>query len=413
MSILLDHDHLHQHGALDTSREIAQQPAVWRQIGRMTAESGTATVAFLKPLLERPDLRIVLTGAGTSAYVGEVLAPSLRRRLGRRVDAVATTDIVADPLACFAEDVPTLLVSFARSGDSPESVTATELASQVLTDCWHLVVTCHEQGRLARQHAGRSSSRLVLLPEAANDRGFAMTSSFTGMLLAGLLTLGGPDDVLVERLATAAEQVLATRPASAADLAARGYSRIVYLGSGTLRGLARESALKVLELTAGRTVALAESALGFRHGPKSVLDDQTLVVSYESNDPYTSQYDRDMVAELLRVIPERNLVTVTSRAGQPARDNDWILPGIGDVDDAALALPAVICAQLIGLHFSLALGRTPDNPFPGGEVNRVVQGAIMHPLRRQPAARPTAGPDQGHPGLDGDRADVSSDARRR
>ncbi|MGI5148738.1 SIS domain-containing protein [Plantactinospora sp. CA-294935] len=413
MSILLDHDHLHQRGALDTSREIAQQPAVWRQIGRMTAESSTATVAFLKPLLERPDLRIVLTGAGTSGYVGEVLAPSLRRRLGRRVDAVATTDIVADPLACFAEDVPTLLVSFARSGDSPESVTATELASQVLTDCWHLVVTCHEQGRLARQHADRSSSRLVLLPEAANDRGFAMTSSFTGMLLAGLLTLGGPDDALVERLATAAEQVLSTRPAAAADLAARGYSRIVYLGSGTLHGLARESALKVLELTAGRAVALAESALGFRHGPKSVLDDRTLVVSYESNDPYTSQYDRDMVAELLRVIPERNLVTVTGRAGQPAGDNAWILPGIGDVDDAALALPAVICAQLIGLHFSLALGRTPDNPFPGGEVNRVVQGAIMHPLRRQPAARPTAGPDQGHPGLDGDRADVSSDARRR
>jgi tagatose-6-phosphate ketose/aldose isomerase len=384
MNTLLGHDpdYLRRRRAGDTSREIAQQPAVWRQIDRMTATSGAATAAFLKPLLERPDLRIVLTGAGTSAYVGEVLAPSLRRRLGRRVDAVATTDIVADPLACFAEDVPTLLVSFARSGNSPESVTATELATQVLTDCWHLVVTCNEQGRLARQHADRSTLQVLLLPEAANDRGFAMTSSFTGMVLAGLLTLGGPEEGLVERLATAAEQILATRSAAAADLAARGYSRIVYLGSGTLHGVARESALKVLELTAGRAVALAESALGFRHGPKSVLNDQTLVVSYESNDPYTSQYDRDMVAELLRVIPERNLVTVTGRAGQPARDNAWTLPGVADVDDAALALPAVICAQLIGLHFSLALGRTPDNPFPGGEVNRVVQGAIMHPLRR-------------------------------
>ncbi|GAB3980966.1 SIS domain-containing protein [Plantactinospora veratri] len=417
MSILLGHDpeHLRRLGALDTSREITQQPAVWRQIGRLAAESGTATATFLKPLLERPELRIVLTGAGTSAYVGEVLAPSLRRRLGRRVEAVATTDIVADPLACFAEDVPTLLVSFARSGDSPESVTAPELATEVLTDCWHLVVTCNGQGKLARQHADRSTSQVLLLPEAANDRGFAMTSSFTGMVLAGLLALGGPDDPLVERLATTAEQLLGTRPAAAADLAARGYSRVVYLGSGALHGLARESALKVLELTAGRAVALAETALAFRHGPKSVLNDRTLVVSYESNDPYTSQYDRDMAAELLRVIPERNLVTVTGRGGRRAGDdgNTWLLPDVGDVDDAALALPAVICAQLIGLHFSLALGCTPDNPFPGGEVNRVVQGAIMYPLGGQPTAGPTTGPDHGRPGPDGGRAYAGSNATRR
>ncbi|MFB9238191.1 SIS domain-containing protein [Plantactinospora siamensis] len=377
-----DTDELRRLGALDTSREIAQQPAVWRQIGRLVADSADSTAAFLKPLLDRPELRIVLTGAGTSAYVGEVLAPSLRRRLGRRVDAVATTDIVADPLASFAEDVPTLLVSFARSGDSPESVTATELATEVLTDCWHLIVTCNERGRLAGRYADGSASRVLVLPEATNDRGFAMTSSFTGMVLAGLLVLGGPDEALVERLAAAAERVLASRPAAAADLAARRYRRIVYLGSGSLHGVARESALKVLELTAGRALALAESALGFRHGPKSVLDDETLAVSYESNDPYTSRYDRDMVAELLRVLPARNVVTVTARPGAAAGSTAWDLPGLEDVDDAALALPAVICAQLIGLQFSLALGRTPDNPFPGGQVNRVVQGAIMHPLSR-------------------------------
>ncbi|GIF75886.1 SIS domain-containing protein [Asanoa siamensis] len=378
MSTFLGHDvdDLRRLGALDTSREIAQQPAVWRQIARQRQESAADTDAFLKPLLERPDLRIVLTGAGTSAYVGEVLAPALRRRLGRRVDTLATTDIVADPLACFAQDVPTLLVSFARSGDSPESLTAVELANQALTDCWHLVVTCNAQGRLATQHADPSTVHVVLLPEAANDRGFAMTSSFTGMVLAALLALGDTDDGLVDRLAAAAEHVLATGPAAAADLAARGYSRIVYLGSGTMHGVAKESALKVLELTAGRAVGLAESALGFRHGPKSVLNDETLVVIYESNDPYTSRYDRDMVAELLRVVPRRNVVTVSA---QP-RDGAWTVPGVADVADTALALPAVVCAQLIGLHFSLALGRTPDNPFPGGEVNRVVQGAIMHPL---------------------------------
>ena len=383
MSALLgyDIDDLRQRGAIDTSREIAQQPSVWRAVANLVAETSLASKAFLKPLLDRPDLRVILTGAGSSAYVGEILAPTLTRRLGRRVEAIATTDIVADPLATFAEDVPTLLVSFARSGDSPESVTATELATRILAESWHLVVTCNPQGRLAREHAEVESSHVLVMPEAADDRGFAMTSSFTSMLLAGLLVLGGADDgLLVERLAGSAEQVLASWPAVAADLAGRGYSRIVYLGSGSLHGVARESALKVLELTAGRAMAYAESALGFRHGPKAVLDDRTLVVVYESNDPYTSQYDRDIIAELRRSIPERNLVTVSGGASAQRQDTHMALSDVEGVDDAALALPAVICAQLIGLQFSLALNRTPDNPFPSGEVNRVVQGAIMHTL---------------------------------
>jgi tagatose-6-phosphate ketose/aldose isomerase len=374
MSTLFGYDKsdLRQWGAIETSREIAQQPDVWRAVSAVVEEDGLASEAFLKPLLDRSDLRIVLTGAGSSAYIGEILAPSLARKLGRRVEAIATTDIVADPLASFAENIPTLLVSFARSGDSPESVTATELATGILTESWHLVVTCNPAGRLARDHAAAESSHVLVLPEAANDRGFAMTSSFTGMLLAGLLVLGrgesgAHDERLVERLAGSAEKVLASWPATAAELAGRGYSRIVYLGSGSLHGLARESALKALELTAGRMVALSESALGFRHGPKAVLDDQTLVVVYQSNDPYTSQYDRDIIAELRRTIPERDLVTVT-------------LPDVEGIDDAALALPAVLHAQLIGLQFSLALNYTPDNPFPSGEVNRVVQGAIMHSL---------------------------------
>jgi tagatose-6-phosphate ketose/aldose isomerase len=385
VSTLLGHDiiDLRERGATDTSREIAQQPIVWREVAGVIAASRAATETFVKLLLDRPDLRVVLSGAGTSAYVGEVLAPALRARLGRRVDAIATTEIVSDPRACFAEDVPTLLVSFARSGDSPESIAATQLATQALTDCWHLVVTCNPHGSLAREHATVDTSHVLVMPDAANDRGFAMTSSFTSMMLAALLALGGQDDDrLVERLAESAQQVLSTYASAADDLAGRGYSRIVYLGSGPLHGLARESALKVLELTAGRVVALSESALGFRHGPKSVLDERTLVVAYESNDPYISQYDRDIVAELRRSIPEQNVVTISSGAVAPPRDGHWTLPGLDGVDDTALALPAVICAQLIALQFSLAVGCTPDNPFPAGQVNRVVQGAIMHPWAR-------------------------------
>ena len=374
---------LEARGAQHTAREIFQQPAVWREVGTTVLSRRESTEAFLCPLLERSDLRIVLTGAGTSAFAGEILAPALSRELRRRVDAVPTTDIVSNPRERFAEDRPTLLVSFARSGDSPESVAATELADQCLTEVYHLVVTCNPAGELYRRHVGADRSLVLLMPERANDQGFAMTSSFTGMMLATWLTLSRSttEDGLAERLAVAAEQVLAARGAPARALAEHGYKRVVYLGSGPLAGLARESALKLLELAAGSVVSYFDSALGFRHGPKSVLDDRSLAVVYLSNDPYTRQYDLDIADELREALGPDNVVVITARgSGGLSEGAAWWIEGLDDVGDAALALPFVVCAQLLGLTFSLALGRTPDNPFPSGAVSRVVQGVTIHGL---------------------------------
>ena len=384
ISLGLSPDQLEKQGAGHTAREIAQQPAVWRETGTIVSSHREAADAFLRPLLGRPDLRIVLTGAGTSAFAGEILAPALSRRLGRRVDAVATTDIVSSPNEHFAEDRPTLLVSFARSGNSPESVAATELADACLSECHHLVLTCDAGGRLYRDHSGADRSLALLMPETANDQGFAMTSSFTSMILAAWLLLGDvAPEGLVERLAAATERVLSTRSEDVRELASAGYGRIVYLGSGSLKGLARESALKLLELTAGAVVTYFDSPMGFRHGPKSVLDEHTLVILYVSGDPHTRQYDLDVLAELRRSMRRPGsviAVTATPDAGADAQGT-WPIDGLDGVEDPALALPFVLVAQLLGLYFSLALGRTPDNPFPDKEVNRVVQGVTIYPLR--------------------------------
>ena len=381
-----------------TAREIAQQPALWRAVaGAVAADSG-GTAAFLRPLLEDSDLRIVLTGAGSSAFAGQLLAPALARETGRRVEAIASTDLVADPLAYFAEDIPTLLVSFARSGNSPESVAATRLADECLTRCHHLILTCDGRGALAREHAGAPRSLVRMMPAAANDRGFAMTSSFTCMVLTALLTLGALDRgaELVERLATAAEHLLATISAHIAEVAGHGYRRIVYLGSGPLLGLAMESALKMLELTAGDIATWHDSSLGFRHGPKSVLDDTTLVVIYVSTDPYTRRYDLDMIAELRATMPRDAVLVVTATPDNHTADNHtaddhtaddhtaddhtWSIDGVADVGDAAVCLPFVLCGQLLALQLSIGGGHTPDDPFPSRQVNRVVQGVTIHPL---------------------------------
>jgi tagatose-6-phosphate ketose/aldose isomerase len=364
-------------GAVHTTAEIAQQPEVWRQLsGRLGAD----VRAFLDPLLALPDVRIVLTGAGTSAFAGQVLAPGLGRTLGRRVEAVPTTDIVASPVEYLGQDGPTLLVSFARSGDSPESVAAAELADQLVSDVSHLVLTCNPDGRLAQRYGDREHAHVLLMPAAADDKGFAMTSSFTGMTLAALQALDPTSQAdLPARLASIAEAVLPAWDAGAREIAGRGYQRLVYLGSGALKGLAYESALKALELTAGRAVAMGDSPLAFRHGPKSVLDDTTLVVVYVSNDPYTRAYDLDLLGELRRSRGSEAVVAVTADHGDDVSSgSSWVLPDAADLSDAALALPAVLCAQLIALHSSMALGLTADNPFPSGEVNRVVQGVRIH-----------------------------------
>jgi tagatose-6-phosphate ketose/aldose isomerase len=377
---------LQERGAGHTAREIAQQPALWREVERLAQTRRGEVEAFLRPLLAREDLHIILTGAGTSAFAGEVLAADLGRQLGRRVEAIATTDLVSNPRQYFSGDEPTLLVSFARSGDSPESVAATRLADELLSECYHLVVTCNAEGQLYRDHQGAERSLVLTMPPEANDHGFAMTSSFTCMLLAVLATLGGQaDDATVDRLARAGEQVLAERADAVRDLAARGYERIVYLGSGALKGLARESALKMLELSAGRVATWFDSPLGFRHGPKSILDPHTLVVVYVSNDPHTRQYDLDIVAELRAAMPAQDVIAISaSQDERLSGESSWQLTGVADVEDVQLALPLIVCAQLLALHVSLALGKTPDNPFPDNAVNRVVQGVTIHPLSDRP-----------------------------
>ncbi|HEY3437728.1 MAG TPA: SIS domain-containing protein [Actinotalea sp.] len=366
-----------------TGREIQQQPAVWRRLAADLADRRDYVRGFLEPLLSRKDLRIVLTGAGTSAFAGELLAPALARALSRTIDAVATTAIVTNPREAFVEDVPTLLVSFARSGDSPESVAATELADHCLSSVYHLIVTCNAEGHLARTHSGSERSLVLLMPPESHDEGFAMTSSFTSMVLATWLALvpSGLDSGVAERLAEAGAALLRRTPDDVAKLAARGYDRVVYLGSGSLAALARESALKVLELTAGAVVSYSDSSLGFRHGPKSVVNDRTLAIVYLSNDPYVRLYDEDIVVELRAQMGNENVVVVGASPSELLEpDGPWAVPDLSNDPDALAGLVFVLVAQLLAMSASLGLGLTPDTPSPDGQVNRVVKGVTVHPF---------------------------------
>lgn len=359
-----------------TILEIGQQPDAWREVAGSSDEHAEA---FVRDLLSRPDLRIILTGAGSSAFAGEIAAPLLRRHLHRRVEPIATTSIVASPLDHLEPETPTLLVSFARSGNSPESLATTALADQLVDQVWHLVLTCDREGKLGRAHADRPDSLVVYMPDRTNDSGFAMTSSLTSMLLTCLLMLGPAQSNQVEALARAAEHVAGLQDDIRA-LAQSKKQRFVYLGSGPLEGLARESALKLLELTAGEVVTYFDSPLGFRHGPKSVLDADTLAVVYVSTDPYTRRYDLDIIAELRSQLGADAVRVISAVPIPDEYGAALVLPGLDDLPDALVALPYLVFGQYLALFTSLDYGKTPDNPFPSGEVSRVVRGVTIYPM---------------------------------
>ena len=237
----MDETALRRAGALHTAREIEQQPECWVSTLRGVQGRRDDVRAFLGPLLAMHDLRIILTGAGSSAFIGESLAPILMKRLGRRVEAIATTDLLSGPRLYLQPGVPTLLVSFGRSGSSPESVAVVELAEQLVGDCHQLVFTCNAEGTLYRRCHAKPRSLAVLLPPETHDAGFAMTSSFTSMMLAAWAVFNDLDAPPpgVGKLAAAARALLATHNAAFVELAAQKFSRVVFLGSNSLRWRAR------------------------------------------------------------------------------------------------------------------------------------------------------------------------------
>jgi len=371
-------------GAQWTAREIAQQPGLWPQIAREVGADGGLR-AHLAPLLGNAALRIVLTGAGTSAYIGKCLAPALARG-GRQTEAIPTTDIVASPQSTLGAKASTLMVHFARSGNSPESVAALELAERQIEDCHHLIVTCNGEGELTRCARGLRHAYSIVLPQACNDQSFAMTSSFTGMLLAASLALGTlrADPGRIEAIAALGTEMLTAHVPLAAELVRAQFDRVVYVGSNELKGLALESALKMLELTDGRVVSIGESPLGFRHGPKTIVNGSTLVVTFLSNDPYTRQYDLDLLRELRSDGVAGRVVALTAHLDErDGPDTIALQAGLrspGSLTDLELCLPYVAFAQTLALLRSISLGLSPDRPNAAGTVNRVVQGVSIHPF---------------------------------
>lgn len=352
-----------------TWREILRQPAIWRGWSADLARQATDIKQWIKDL----DIReIWLCGAGTSAFIGDILAASIcSAATGPLVRAVATTDFVACPADFVRRSDKILVLQFGRSGDSSETIGMLELLDEAMPEVHRLHITCNAEGALATRAApGPGEQKVLLLPEDTHDIGFAMTSSFTTMLLSALACIDGNFDpaAVLPLLATAGDKLLA---ALAERDAPECPSRMIFLGAGVLKGLAREAALKVLELTAGQVMVQWDSPLGFRHGPKAAVVPGTHIALMLHPDSHTSRYDQDVIDELRSQYPGAVVTTLG------ARDCDVEIPAIAD--PRALAVLYILASQVWAVRWSAGLGLDVDNPFAGGTLSRVVSGVTLYP----------------------------------
>ncbi|MBO4577256.1 MAG: SIS domain-containing protein [Paludibacteraceae bacterium] len=367
-----------------TFNEIHQQPAMWRKELQALLSAKAEISAFMHKFLT-PDTDIVLTGAGTSAFIGDALCPVMRG-LWRNVRSVPTTDIVTHAKYLLAAERPLLLVSFARSGNSPESVAAVNLANKLCKNVAHVYITCNKNGKLALKAQGRDNVLSLLLPAETDDKSLAMTSSFSTMLLTCLM-LGHIDTLeqdveMIEKAAKNAEAVIAEYEDKLKEIASRPFERGVFLGSGALKGIAEECHLKLQELTDGAVVCKFDSFLGFRHGPKAVVNSKSIVVYLMTDQEDVQRYERDLVRQVdANNKPVAQIIVIGGKAPElPDVKADLVVKmPYGYADNYFYGIvPFVLVGQLLGYYASLAHGLNPDAPSVSGNIHRVVEGVTIY-----------------------------------
>jgi tagatose-6-phosphate ketose/aldose isomerase len=364
-----------------TLREICQQPLTWLETASGLLRRGDE----LRPVRDGVDA-IVLTGSGSSVYAAECAAPCLQVALGRQVTGLPTGTILTHPEICLPPSGPLLIVSVARSGDSPESRAVVDWLLEARPEVRHLTLTCNRNGALATAYGDRPNVVSVVLDEKTHDQSLVMTSSFSNLVL-GARTLGALDDPdahesRTRAVAQAAARVLRERGDALAAAGRAECRSAVFLGSGCRLGAAREAALKMLEMTAGEVWTLPESYLGLRHGPMSALRKDTLVVAFLSSDPTVRAYEADLLGELdQKGLGTRRVLVGAEIPPELGRE------GIVTVDcgpassfaDADLTVIDTLVGQLLAFFRCQAAGYQPDSPSAGGVITRVVSAFEIHP----------------------------------
>jgi tagatose-6-phosphate ketose/aldose isomerase len=370
-------------GLVHTPGEIAHQPDTWSKTFELFCSQRESIQNFLRTAgvgdASGSQVIVYLVGAGTSDYTGRAISYLLRKYWQCEVIAVPSTDLLTQMEQLILPDRKYLWISFSRSGDSSEGVAVLEKARERYPNIHHVVISCNARGRMLKDSAGDPKTLGISMIDEANDRGLAMTSSFSNMVIFGhcmahIKNVAGYEPVL-RKLVAAGKNLLPRAADCAASVAKQGYTKACFVGSGPLREVAKESALKVLEMTAGKTLTMTESALGLRHGPMAALDEQSLFVCFLSGAKSVQGYERDLLREIgAKKIARRRIVVGGGELATDSYAEDYLAPaGMTGIADEYRAPVDVMFGQLLGLFSSIQWKLMPDSPSPGGVITRVVE----------------------------------------
>lgn len=381
-------EELERLGAIITAPEIYQQPGLWQEAFDNYSSKRSEITEFLSAIQEKHEhIHVIFTGAGTSEFVGQSIVNHLNQVNDLkqiRFSSVGSIELVTRPQDYLQADIATILVSFARSGNSPESLAAVENAKKLVDHLYQISITCAPDGKLAQLAEKEDDHLLLLQPAGSNDKGFAMTGSYTCMALTALLVFSTASEedkkTWVETIVTLGQDVL-DREGYVQELVDQDFNRVIYLGAGGFYGAAHEAQLKILELTAGKIATMYETPVGFRHGPKSLINEETIVIEFTSNDAYTKQYDIDLLNEVQNDGIARRIVALSSTGIENTEAPTFVLAEGGEnLPDVFLTFPYIVFAQTFAIMTAIKCNNLPDTPSPTGTVNRVVQGITIYPL---------------------------------
>ncbi len=362
---------------IETIKEIRQQPIIFKKI----YETFVNNINHYKEFAQKyKNYKILLVGAGTSEFIGNAIQPYWYSK-GLNIISVSSTELILNPKYYVRKNEKVVLVSFARSGNSPESVASLDVMNKYMKSYFNLIITCNKNGELAKQVNFLENIELILLPDESNDKGFAMTSSYSGMMMAANLIFSLMTDSLFfenfeDNLSKYSDAVHHIQE-NIHMLEELSFKRIIYLGSGVMKGIAQESSLKFLELTQGIIPTFFNDILGFRHGPKSILNKESAVLVLRSSNSHSRKYEQDLIEELKNE-NRIKLILELDYKGINKNQNLKLFINTNLNDEIWIGVYYIYFAQLFAIMKSLSLNIDPDNPCPSGEVNRVVKGVRIH-----------------------------------
>jgi len=326
-----------------TWEEILGQPAAWE----IALEDVLSRRVELKARLTKDFSEAIFTGCGSSYYLSLAAAPFFQAVLGVRARAIPASEVFLFPEEVLPAEGPALLVTVSRSGETTEVVRAAEaFSSRVEGDV--LVISCYEDSTLARSYSQ------PLVARAAKERSIVETSSFTSMLLMTHLATaiaGERPDYLAQlrKIPALGKELIETQKDLARQVGEDAeIERFFFLGSGPNYGLACEGMLKMKETSLSYSEAF--HFMEFRHGPKSMIDDSSLVVgllsdSARENELAVLEEMQSLRARILELGPEGPLADLTR--------------GLSEMTRGVLYMPVL---QLVAYYRALAKGLDPDSP---------------------------------------------------